>query len=366
MRVIVVAGGTGGHIYPAVAIINKIKEKDKNSEILYIGTTDRMEKDIIPELGIKFEGIEMVGLNRKNIFSNVKVFKLFKKAIKRAREIIVEFKPDVIVGAGGYITAPVLYAAHKLGIPILIHEQNSIPGISNKFIGRFADKICVSLPNSLNMFPKDKVCYTGNPRSEEIIKAKVLKKSTLGFSDDKKLVVVVMGSLGSTTMTEKIKDLIPGFNNKSYQVLVVTGKSYYEEYKDLNISDNVKIIPFMDNLINLLKDSDLIISRAGASTIAEVTAIGLPAILVPSPYVTNNHQYKNAKELSDNGACIIVKEEDFSRDKIIHEIDKLFDNKESYNKMSDASRKLGINDSASRIYKEIEKIIRWWLLWMII
>ena len=208
------------------------------------------------------------------------------------------------------------------------------------------------------MFPKDKVCYTGNPRSEEIIKAKVLKKSTLGFSDDKKLVVVVMGSLGSTTMTEKIKDLIPGFNNKSYQVLVVTGKSYYEEYKDLNISDNVKIIPFMDNLINLLKDSDLIISRAGASTIAEVTAIGLPAILVPSPYVTNNHQYKNAKELSDNGACIIVKEEDFSRDKIIHEIDKLFDNKESYNKMSDASRKLGINDSASRIYKEIEKIIR--------
>ena len=167
-----------------------------------------------------------------------------------------------------------------------------------------------------------------------------------------------MGSLGSTTMTEKIKDLIPGFNNKSYQVLVVTGKSYYEEYKDLNISDNVKIIPFMDNLINLLKDSDLIISRAGASTIAEVTAIGLPAILVPSPYVTNNHQYKNAKELSDNGACIIVKEEDFSRDKIIHEIDKLFDNKESYNKMSDASRKLGINDSASRIYKEIEKIIR--------
>ncbi len=358
MKVIVVAGGTGGHIYPAIAIINKIKEMDNSSEILYIGTSDRMEKDIIPKMGINFVGFEMSGLNRKNIFSNIIVYKKFKVAVNRAKEEIEKFKPDVVVGAGGYITAPVLYAAHKCNIPILIHEQNSIPGISNKFIGRFADKICVSLPNSLNMFPKDKVCYTGNPRSEEIIKAKVLKKSTLGFSDDKKLVVVVMGSLGSTTMTEKIKDLIPGFNNKSYQVLVVTGKSYYEEYKDLNISDNVKIIPFMDNLINLLKDSDLIISRAGASTIAEVTAIGLPAILVPSPYVTNNHQYKNAKELSDNGACIIVKEEDFSRDKIIHEIDKLFDNKESYNKMSDASRKLGINDSASRIYKEIEKIIR--------
>ena len=358
MRVIVVAGGTGGHIYPAVAIINKIKEKEKNCKILYIGTTDRMEKDVIPKLGIDFKGIEMSGLNRKNVFSNIKVFKMFKKAIKEARKIILDFEPDVVVGAGGYITAPVLYAAHKLNIPILIHEQNSIPGVSNKFISSFCDKICVSLPNSLELFDKKKVVYTGNPRSEEIIKVKKKNKEKIGFDPNKKLVVIVMGSLGSTTMTTKLKELIPEFNNKNYQVLVITGKKYYDDYNDVKTPDNVKILPYMDDLINLLKDTDLIVSRAGASTIAEITAIGLPAILVPSPYVTANHQYKNAKELEDKGACKIVTEEDFSKDKIIMEIDKIFDNIDSYNEMKENSRKLGVDDSASRIYEEIRKIIR--------
>lgn len=358
MRAIIVAGGTGGHIYPAIAIIKKIQEKEPDSEFLYIGTTDRMEKDIIPKLGIKFFGIEMHGLNRKNILSNFKIIKMFFNAVSIAKKKIEEFSPDIVIGAGGYVTAPVLYAAHKCGIPTLIHEQNSIPGLSNKFVGNFADKICVSLPNSLKLFPKNKVCYTGNPRSEEIVSTEVMKKSKIGFDDAKKLVVVVMGSLGSTTMTKKIKELIPGFNNKGYQVLVITGKDYYDEYKDIKISKNVQIVPFMDNLINLLKDSDLIISRAGASTISEITAIGLPAILVPSPYVTNNHQYKNAKELSDNGACIIVSEDEFTKEIVLNKIDKLFDDKSFYDNMSKSSQKLGILDSATRIYQEAKKIIR--------
>lgn len=359
MRVVIAAGGTGGHIYPALAIINKIKEKDKTSEFLYIGTTDRMEKDLIPKLGINFVGIEMKGLNRKNIFSNFSVLNKFRLAIKKATIEIKKFNPDIVIGAGGYITAPVLYAAKKLKIKTLIHEQNSIPGVSNKFISRFADKICVSLPNSLQLFPKKKVVYTGNPRSEEIIKVDKILKSSIGFDDNKKLVVIVMGSLGSTTMTTKIKELIPEFTNKNYQVLIITGKTYFEEYQDLNLPKNIKILPFMDNLINLLKDSDLIISRAGASTIAEITAIGLPAILVPSPYVTNNHQYKNAKELENRGACKIVTESEFSKEKIINEIDKLFDDKNSYDSMSKNSKKLGIDNSSSRIYDEIRKLTRW-------
>ena len=358
MKVIVVAGGTGGHIYPAIAIINKIKDKEPDSEFLYIGTDDRMEKDIIPKMGIKFIGLEMTGLNRRNLFSNITVFRKFKMAVKKAREIIKEYKPDVVIGAGGYITAPVLYAAHKEKIPVLIHEQNSIPGVSNKFIGNFADTICVSLPNSMKLFPRKKVVYTGNPRSEEIVEIEKMSKTELGFDDNKKLVVVVMGSLGSTTMTLKIKELIPGFNDKNYQVLIITGKNYYDDYKDIEVSSNVKIVPFMDDLIKLLKDSDLIVSRAGASTIAEITAIGLPAILVPSPYVTNNHQYKNAKELEDAGACIIVTEEEFSKDRIIHEIDKLFDHKDDYDLMVENSKKLGIVDSATRIYDEVKRIIR--------
>ncbi len=357
MKIIVVAGGTGGHIYPAIAIINKIREKEPDSDILYIGTSDRMEKDIIPKLGFKFVGLEMAGLNRRNVFSNISVFKKFKLAVKKSREIIHDFKPDVVIGAGGYVTVPVLYAAHKEHRPILIHEQNSVPGISNKFIGRFADRICVSLPNSLELFPKKKTVYTGNPRSEEIMNARKLLKTELGFLGNKKLVIVVMGSLGSTTMTLKIRDLIPGFNKKSYQVLIITGKKYYDDYKNIKISSNVKVVPFMDDLICLMKDSDLIISRAGASTIAEITAIGLPAILVPSPYVTNNHQYRNAKELEDAGACVIVLEKDFSKDRIIREIDKLFDHKEKYDAMVQNSKKFGLSDSATRIYNEIRKLV---------
>ena len=249
-------------------------------------------------------------------------------------------------------------AAYKLGIPSIIHEQNSIPGLSNKLLTKKVKKICVSLPGSVKYFPEEKCVYTGNPRSEEIINVKKMSKSKFGFDDNKKLVIFVMGSLGSITMTNKIKELIPAFKNKNYQVLVITGKNYIDNYKDVLVPENVKLLSYCDNLINLMKDSDLMVSRAGASTIAEITAIGLPAILVPSPYVTNNHQYKNAKELEDAGACKIVTEAEFSKDRIITEIDKIFDNKEVYELMVENSKKLGVVDSASRIYDEIRKLTR--------
>lgn len=357
MRAIVVAGGTGGHIYPALAIINKIKEKEPKSEILYIGTTDRMEKDIVPKLGISYVGIEMEGLNRKNLFKNFEVLKKYKAAIKKAKEVIKKFKPDIVIGVGGYITAPVLYAAHSLKYKTIIHEQNSIPGLSNKFLAKFVDRVCVSLPGSVQYFKKDLVVYTGNPRSEEIIKVKKVSKTTLGLLENKKLVIIVMGSLGSTTMTKKIKQLIGDFKGKDYQVVVITGKNYYDDYKDVDVPSNVKLVPFLENFINILKDTDLIVSRAGASTIAEITAIGLPAILVPSPYVTHNHQYMNAKELEDANACRIITEDDFYSQKVISQIDELFNDREAYRKIQRDSRKLGIGDSATKIYEEIRKLI---------
>ena len=357
MRAVVVAGGTGGHIYPAIAIINKIKMMEPDSSFLYIVTTDRMEKDIIPKLGIEYVGIEMAGLNRKKIFDNFRVLGLYKRGVNRASEVIKKFNPDVVIGVGGYITAPVLYAAHKLKYKIVIHEQNSIPGLSNKFLARYADRIFVSLPGSVKYFNKDKTIYTGNPRSEEIIDTKIVSREKYGFVKNKKLVIIVMGSLGSVTMTKKIQELIPCFNDKKYQVLIITGKNYYDNYKDIKVNSNVKVLPFMDNLIGLMKDTDLIVSRAGASTIAEITAIGLPAILVPSPYVAHNHQYMNAKELEDNSACCIVSEEDFSKEVLVGKIDELLENDELYKKMHEASRKFGITDSATRIYKEIRKLV---------
>ncbi len=358
MKAIICAGGTGGHVFPALAIINKIKEKESLSQILYIGTTDRMEKNLIPKLGIPYEGIEMEGISRKSIFKNISVFIKYKRAIKRAKKIIKEFNPDIVIGVGGYITAPVMIAAHKLKYKTMIHEQNSVPGVSNKLIAKYANRVCVSLPNTLSYFDREKTVYTGNPRSEEIISTKAANKKDFGLMENKKLVIIVMGSLGSTTMTKKIKELIPAFNLKDYQVIIITGENYYDEFKSMNLPKNVAVVPFLDNFIQLLKKTDLIISRAGASTISEITAIGLPSILVPSPYVTANHQYLNAKELEENGASKLIREEDFSMNTVISAIDEILENKKTYDKMKKNALKLGVRDSATKFYEEIKKVIK--------
>lgn len=358
MRVIIVAGGTGGHIYPALAILNKIKKEEKESNFLYIGTTDRMEKEIIPKKNIPYIGIPMQGLNRKYILKNIKVLNKYRKAYYKAKQIIKEFNPDIVIGVGGYITSPVLKAAHTLHYKTIIHEQNSYPGLSNKILSKKVDKILVSLPETINFFPKEKTVYTGNPRSEEIALIKKGNKQNLHFSADKKLVIIVMGSLGSKTINKKLLDLMPAFQTKNYEVLVITGNAYYEEYKKINIPSNVKICPFIDNLIEIMKVADLIISRAGASTIAEITTIGLPSILVPSPYVTNNHQLKNAKELEKVGACVILEEKNFSEQSLLQNIDEILNNKEKYRKMQQANKKLGVTDSATRVYNEIKKLVK--------
>ena len=357
MRVIVSAGGTGGHIYPALALINKIKQEEPNSEFLYIGTTNRMEHKIIPEKNIPYLGIEISGLNRKNPFKNVKVLKNYYQSLKIVQNKIKEFKPDIVLGVGGYVTAPVIYSAKKLGYKTFIHEQNSIPGLSNKFLSKYADKIGVSLPESVQHFPKNKVFFSGNPRSEEIMEVKPINKKELGLSENKKLVIIVMGSQGSTTMNQKLKETLSLFKNKPYEVIFITGKGYYDHYKDTKVSSNVKIVPYLDNMLSVLKKTDLIVSRAGASTIAEITAIGLPSILVPSPFVTHNHQLKNALALEEKGATIIIEEKDFTKEKLVKTIDETLNNETKYKKLKENTYKLGIRDSASRIYKEIKNLI---------
>ena len=358
MKVVITAGGTGGHIFPALALIDKLKEKDKDVEILYIGTTDRMEKDIIPNAGIPYVGIEMKGLNRKHIFKNIDVMKTYLKACKKAKNELVKFRPDIVIGFGGYISAPVIYAASKLKIKTIIHEQNSIPGVSNKFLSRYVDKVLVSFKESIKDFPADKTVYTGNPRSEQVKDIKKLSKTNLGFKKNIPLAIIVMGSLGSLTMTKKLKEVLPLFKNKNYQILLITGKNYYEEYKDIKVSENVKIVPFLDNLIGYMKDADLIVTRSGASTIAEITSIGLPAIMVPSPYVTNNHQYINAKSLENDGAWIILTEEEFDKESLVNLLDKTFKDKDKLASMSKALLKRKVDNSSTRIYEEIIKLVR--------
>lgn len=357
MRIIVSAGGTGGHIYPALAIINKLKERNKDVEVLYIGTTDRMEKDLIPKLGIPYKGIEMKGLNRKKLFKNFQVIKSFKNAIKEITIIMKEFKPDVVLGIGGYITAPVIIAAHKLGIKTFIHEQNSIPGLSNKILKRKATKIGVSLEDSLKYFKHSNAIFTGNPRSEEAYNAKPLDKKKYGFHDDKKLVVFVMGSLGSYTVTNVIIESIPKIANKDYEVLLITGKRFLENYDGIKIPKNIKMVPLIDDMLSVLKKTDLIVTRAGASTIAEITAIGVPSIMIPSPHVTHNHQEKNANVLANNGSAVVIKEKELTSDRLLTTIDSLIKDDKKLKEMKESSKKLGVKDSATKIACIIEDLV---------
>ena len=356
MRVIISAGGTGGHIYPAISIINKIKEKEKDSEFLYIGTTNRMEAKIIPELHIPYLGIEMKGLS-KNPIKTIEALHLFLKAINICKTEIKKFNPDIVIGVGGYITSPVIYSAKKLGYKTLIHEQNSLPGKSNRFLSKYTDAICISLEGSRKYFKSKNVFLTGNPRSEEAIKALKINKSELGLSPNKKLVMIVMGSLGSMTINNELLKIVPEFKNKKYEVILVTGNNYYDKYKDISVPSNVKIVPFLNNMLNVLKCVDLIVTRAGASTIAEITALGIPSILVPSPYVANNHQYYNALELVEDKASLLLEEKDFKCQKLLETIDYVLDNRVLYIDMKKNAEKIGKDSSSEEIYKVIKNII---------
>lgn len=358
MKVIISAGGTGGHIYPALAIAKKIKEKDKASEILYIGTSNRMEKDIVPKEGFKFIGIKVEGLRRKLSFKNVKSMLLFINAISRCKRIIKKFNPDVVIGVGGYVSAPVIYAAHKLGVKCCIHEQNSSFGVTNKFASKFADKIFVSF-KSLEEKSEDKkkVIYTGNPCSESAMKVTPAKKEDYGLSSNKKLVLIVMGSLGSKTVSDKMKNMLTLFNNKDYEVMFVTGKNYYDEYKKIKYTNNIKIVPYADNMVSLLKVTDVLVSRAGASTLSEIASLNVPSILIPSPYVTENHQYKNAMDLVSKDAAMILEEKDLKGDVLLRMVEKVLDDKLFTNNMKKNLKAFEVRNSASKIYDEIVKLV---------
>lgn len=357
MRVIISAGGTGGHIYPALAIINKIKENDPDSEFLYIGTHNRMEKDIIPKYNIPFETLEIYGINRKNILKNFKTLSCFYQSIKKCKKLIKNFNPDIVIGVGGYVTGPVIYSAKKLGYKTFIHEQNSVPGKANVFLTKYADLIGASFKSTIKHFPEYKTVFTGNPCSENAIKVNPLDKKELGLNPNKKLVLFVMGSLGSTRMNELLAKTMTAFNGKNYEVLFVTGKEDYEKMKAKKFPTNVKVVPYIENMIRIMKNTDLIVSRAGASTLSEIIALGLPSILIPSPYVPDNHQYKNALDLIHKDAALLIEEKDIKGDILIRKIDEIINDDQKLLKMKQNLKELSIPNSATLIYENIKKLI---------
>lgn len=356
MRVIISAGGTGGHIYPALAIVNKIKAEEPNSEFLYIGTHNRMENDIVPKTGIPFKSIEIYGFS-KNIIKNFKTAGCLLKSYKRCKSLIREFNPDVVIGVGGYVTAPVIYAAKKLGYKTVIHEQNSLPGKSNQFLSKYSDLVCVSFKSSMSFFPGYKTVFTGNPCSEDALSKEPIKKSVYGIKNNRKLVLFVMGSLGSSRVNEYLVSSMNLFNGKDYDILFVTGKGSYDSISKNSFPSNVHVVPYVDGMTGLMKNVDLIVSRAGASTMSEIIALELPSILIPSPYVANNHQYKNALDLVNVNASVMIEEKDLKGDILVRKIDEILYDDNKIHEMKKNLKSMMVRDSASLIYSNIKELV---------
>lgn len=356
MRIILSAGGTGGHIYPALSVLEELK-KDKNNKYLYIGTKNRMENDLVPSLGIPYEGLEIYGLSKTDMIRNVKNVLCIKNAYKRCLQVMDEFKPDAVIAFGGYVTLPVCMAAKKKGIKVFLHEQNMLPGKTNIYLSKKADAVFVSFKEGTRKLKCKNIIYTGNPVAQRAYETKKANKETLELTKDKKLIIIVMGSLGSTSVNEKIVGFLRNFERKDTEIVFITGNKSYQDIKNnLIVPKSTKIIPFYDNLPSLMKSADLIISRAGASTIAEIMATKVPSILVPSPYVANNHQYYNALDLVNKKISILIEEKDLNEKTLTNAIDEIFE-ENTLKEIKSNLKQIKDISSSTLIVKNVKEII---------
>lgn len=310
-KFIISGGGTGGHIYPAIAIANEIKRRYPEAEILFVGAKDRMEMQKVPEAGYPIKGLWISGLQRKLTIDNLMFpFKLISSLCK-AWKIIKNFRPDVVIGTGGYASAPTLKVAQWLGIPTVIQEQNSHAGITNKWISRKAKKICVAYDNMENFFPKETIVKTGNPVRSDLLNITEKKNEAKDFFAlaEKKTLLVLGGSLGARRINQLIEKSLPLFEKLDIQVLWQCGKLYYEEYKKYN-SENIKVLQFIDRMDFAYAGADIIISRAGASSVSELCLVGKPVIFIPSPNVAEDHQTKNAQAITKKDGAILITEKE--------------------------------------------------------
>jgi UDP-N-acetylglucosamine--N-acetylmuramyl-(pentapeptide) pyrophosphoryl-undecaprenol N-acetylglucosamine transferase len=361
MRIVVSGGGTGGHIYPALALIREIQKKHSDCTFLYIGTEKGLESKLVPMENIPFKSIHITGFKRKLSFDNIKTIVRFVKGVSDSKKLLKDFRADVVIGTGGYVCGPVVYAASKLGIPTIIHEQNSVPGLTNKFLSKYVSKIAICFEEARKYFPKEKTVLTGNPRASEVLYHDGRKgMESVGLDPDRATVLIVGGSRGARPINEAVLKVMAELGEKTYQVLYVTGDVHFEAVsKEINLignPENVVIKPFVHNMAEILAGVDLTVARAGATTLAELTALGIPSILIPSPYVTNNHQEKNARALSDQGAAKLILEQDLTGKQLVTTIDSILMNNEELNHMKEAARLQGIPDAADRVYSIIKEI----------
>ena len=362
IKVIISGGGSGGHIFPAIAIANALKNKVKDIDILFVGAVGRLEMEKVPAAGYKIKGLWISGLQRKLTFKNFMFPVKLVMSLIKARNIINEFKPDIVIGVGGYASGPMLKAATRKKIPTLIQEQNSFPGITNKLLSGKVNKICVAYEGLEKFFPKEKIILTGNPIRQDIINHKNKRGDALkhfGLSGNKTTVLVVGGSLGARTINESIQASLEMIAGNDLQMLWQTGRYYYPSAKEAVKpfeSAGLRAFEFINEMYYAYDLADIVVSRAGAIAISELCAVKKPVILVPSPNVAEDHQTKNALALVSKNAALMVKDIE-SREKLGKTIIDLVNNKELQEELKNNIGKLAITDAADRIAEEALKLV---------
>lgn len=361
-KFIISGGGTGGHIFPAISIANALKKRMPDADILFVGALGRMEMERIPAAGYQIEGLPVSGFDRKNMIRNVKVLTNLLRSLILARRIIRRFKPDVAIGVGGYASAPTLRAASAFGVPTLIQEQNSYAGVTNKLLSKKAKRICVAYEGMERFFPKEKIVLTGNPVRQDLfsISPKAIEAyQFFSFDPQKKTILIVGGSLGARTVNQSIIAGLEKLSKSDIQVIWQTGKFYIENARlaaNAFTSPNLLVTDFVSRMDFAYSIADLVISRAGASSISELCLLAKPVILVPSPNVAEDHQTQNALALVRKDAAVLIKDAD-AQIQLVDKALELIDNESELKKLSDNILKMAEKDSADRIAEEILKLI---------
>ena len=363
MKVLISGGGTGGHIFPALSIANALRRRMPDVEILFVGAEGRMEMERVPAAGYEIVGLPVAGFDRKRLWRNVKVLWKLMKSMRMARRVLRDFQPDIAVGVGGYASGPMLKEAQKRGIPTLIQEQNSYAGVTNKLLAANADRICVAYDGMERFFPGEKIIKTGNPVRKDVVSSKLSQedaKRELGFNPNRPLVVVVGGSLGARTINDSMKLAVRDMLKSGASVLWQTGKLYADECQkaiaDIN-NENLIATAFVGRMDLVYRGADLVVSRAGASTISEIQLAGVPAVLVPSPNVAEDHQRKNAEALAQRGAAVMILDRECA-EKLPRVVTEMLRDPKKREELGANARKMALENADEKIVDEILKIIK--------
>ena len=358
LKFILSGGGTGGHIYPAIAIANELKSRFPDAEFLFVGAKDKMEMQKVPQAGYHIEGLWIAGLQRKLTLQNMMFPLKLISSLFKARKIIKNFNPDVVIGTGGFASGPLLQVANSKNIPTVVQEQNSYPGITNKLLSKKANKICVAYDNLERFFPIDKIVFTGNPVRQDLLEIDSKKSEAITYfnlDSNKKTLLILGGSLGSRRINQLIEKELEFIQSKDIQVFWQCGKFYFEEYKKYN-SKNVQVVAFIDRMDLIYAAADFVISRAGASSVSELCLVGKPTIFIPSPNVAEDHQTKNAKAIVDKNGAILLKESELD-EKFQTVFSELVSNENLQNELSKNIKNLAKPNATKDIVEEILKLV---------